>query len=263
MASSKMFSPVAAVLAVVLTSALVALSKFPVWGVIIGALSIICLSLVYFSSLGKRASGGGEVSPEVIEAVKEIAGEGMADLSGLAPEIREPLSAVMDRMDILAAEVAEISPRDSLTSLAKEDVFNNVLWREFSRAERYGEPMSVALMEVGGLSALRKEKGDDEADRTLKNAASIVLQMIRETDLASRYGDDRIAIVMPATDSKGGGEFVQRLLKAVADAGHGEDGLSPDVSVAAGAATVPEEGVETAPDLVQRASKSLAASKSA
>ena len=202
----------------------------------------------------------------VQEVVKLISAalEGQApDLTGLPGPLAAAITEVAERIEALTSEVSDLSPRDELTSLAKESVFNNVLWREFNRAERYKEPLSLVLLEVDDFEKFAGDRGRAEADKLLRQVASVILQVIRETDLAARYGDDRFVVVMPQTGLEGAREFIGRLRKAI-EAGDGDmNGGSARPRVSAGAASVPGEGVRTAPDLVSRAATALDLAKSA
>ena len=150
-----------------------------------------------------------------------------------------------------------MSPSDELTSLAKEDVFNNVLWREFNRALRYKGSVSVALVEVGAFDQYKEKHGGEAAEQVVREVASVMLQMVRETDLAARYGRDTFAVIMPETGAQGAGEFAQRLRAAVIDALSKKAGDGAEVKVSVGFASVPSDDIKTAPELVEKAALSL------
>ncbi len=200
---------------------------------------------------------------EIVAILKEILDGRRPDMGGVDATLRGSLEEVADRLEGLAGELSELSPSDELTSLAKETVFNNVLWREFNRAQRYKEPLSLVLLEVDDFPRIEKSAGRETADKVLREVAGIVLQVIRETDLAARYGDDRFAVVMPQTALEGATGFIQRLRRAVEEEGISADGIAGSACISAGAATVPADGVNTAPDLVARASAALEAAKAA
>ncbi len=194
----------------------------------------------------------------LVKALNDILeGRRPDDLSVFDDEVAAALDRVADRMEYLSREIAEMSPSDEMTSLAKEEVFNNVLWREFNRALRYGKPMSVALVEIDGFEELAGKHGRAAANELMQDAASVLLQMVRETDLAARYGDDRLAVIMPETSAQGAMDFGQRLRKLIGESAAGANLGMGRVTVSVGVATAPTAEVKTAPDLVERAAHAL------
>lgn len=263
MSSSKLVHPVAAALAVVSAAILMlaAASGAPVaLAIFFGILAIACISVLYFGSMAPSADqgpGAGDTE-KMARILRNMVESQPADLAGLPPELAEPLSRLSARLEVLNDELDELSPRDQLTSLAKEDVFNNVLWREFNRSERYNEPMSVALLSVEDFDNIRETRGAAAANELIREVASLVLRMVRETDLAARYGDDRLAVIMPGTGSEGAREFAERFKKELDESDLSATGVAaPKVTV--GVASLPEEGTKTAPELVKKAAAALKA----
>jgi len=255
--SSKLVPPVAASLAVVSAAILMLAARPTALGIVLGLVAIACITALYFSCI----SGAGvktQADSQRLTGILEDMAEGrQVDLSGLPAEFAEPLSRLGGKLEVLTDELDELSPHDRLTSLAKEEVFNNVLWREFNRSQRYEEPMSVALLRITEFEDIRREAGEDAADEVLKSVASVVLRMVRETDLAARYGDDRLAVIMPGTGRQGAREFAQRLQSELRE---GEAaGPQGPLQVAVGTASLPEEGTKTAPELVKKAAADLKA----
>jgi len=200
---------------------------------------------------------------EVVKLINAALEGRVPDLTGVPEALAAAVTEVAERIEGLSAEVSDLSPSDELTSLAKENVFNNVLWREFNRSERYKEPLSLVLLEIDDIEKFAAERGRADADRVLRHVASVMLQVIRETDLAARYGDERFVVVMPQTGLDGAREFIGRLRKAVEAGGTEINGGSVRPCVSAGAASVPDDGIRTAPDLVARAAAALELAKGA
>jgi len=258
LSSSRMMPPVAALLAVLFTAVLMFSSRSVASGVIVGLLDLIFISIVYFAFMdASRRSATTGSGAELSDVLDKIARGENPDLSKLPESQREAFAALASRMEVLTDEIDELSPRDRLTSLAKEEVFNNVLWREFNRAQRYAEPLSLALVQIDSLASLRESSGQQACDEVLKEVASIVLRMIRETDLAARYGDDRLAIIMPGTDTNGANDFCRRFRRLLDEQGQSLQQVGGEMEVSVGAASLPEEGTKTAPELVQKAASAL------
>ncbi len=258
--SSKIAHPIAAAIAVICTAILMVAARSVPLGVFLGIVAILCISVLYFALMRPGETGpdeGGKTGSDIVAIIDKMANGEQVDLSALPGEMGRALDKLAARMETLADDLNEISPRDALTSLAKEEVFNNVLWREFNRAVRYGEPLSVALFELRGIDAVRQQRGREAADRALQSVSSVLLQMIRETDLGARYGDDRLAVIMPGTPREGAQEFLSRFDRLLEES-RGEIGEAVSgVSIGSGAASIPDERIKTAPDLVKIAAGGL------
>jgi len=99
------------------------------------------------------------------------------------------------------AEYERLSLRDNVTGLYNPKTFKNKLHYELRRAKRYKRPVSLLLMRLDRLDEVRKQFGTLSIDEVMRSAARIALQAIRDVDLASRSGDDQLAIIFPETYS--------------------------------------------------------------
>jgi len=267
MSCSRIWVTAAAVVAAISTLALMTLSNAQGFGMLVGLVAIVSVAFIYWQTRGvqPQCSAGEEHAPPTASAIasaidKTLEG-GDPDLSSFDPAVADAVERVADKLDWLAREIVDLSPSDEATSLVKEEVFNNVLWREFNRAQRYKASMSVVLVEINDYEKYSSGHGPDAAGRLVRHVASTILQMVRESDLAARYGEDRLAIIMPETGHDGADEFSQRLSRAIEETAVDGDGGAVKVSVTIGLASVPADDVATAPDLVEKAARALEQAK--
>lgn len=210
---------------------------------------------------GVVAGTGSAASPAAVaEAIENALTGRRADRGVVSGVVADAIDKVADKVEGLAVEVADLSPADELTALVKEDVFNNILWREYNRSVRYKTPISMALVEIDNIERIR-EAGGATADKLLREVAGVILQIIRETDVAARYGRDQFAIIMPETAAPGAAEFAARLSRAVEARSIAVNGGGSRLSVSVGTSSIPDEGTKTAPELVERSATALKAAK--
>lgn len=118
----------------------------------------------------------------------------------------------------LALEVAELyehmkrlSVTDGLTGLVNHREFYNLLRRELERARRYGNTVSVLIIDVDDFKRYNDTYGHLEGDIALKAIAQMLLRCARATDIVARYGGEEFAIVLPESSPGGALMLAERI----------------------------------------------------
>ena len=157
-----------------------------------------------------------------------------------------------------AGQLTALAMTDSLTGLPNRRHFDVVLAAEWARAERYGEPISLLLLDVDRFKAFNDCYGHQEGDVCLQRiarAAQAVVQ--RPGDLLARYGGEEFVAVLPDTDGAGAAKVAERIRDAVTalalpHVGNAACGSIVTVSLGC-AAVIPAQETEGATVLVARA----------
>ncbi|MFG5407561.1 sensor domain-containing diguanylate cyclase [Piscinibacter sakaiensis] len=119
--------------------------------------------------------------------------------------------------DITARKKAEaylefLGKHDSLTKLRNRSFFSD----EIARLERRGPwPVTVVMLDLNGLKTINDEAGHAGGDALLRRAGEALSKVIDRTACAARIGGDEFALLLPATDERGGDGLVQRLREVV------------------------------------------------
>jgi diguanylate cyclase (GGDEF)-like protein len=119
---------------------------------------------------------------------------------------------------------------DSLTGLANRRSFDEALTVEIARAEREGQPMSVALIDLDGLKRINDWYGHLEGDRVLGDVARTLERAVRVHDRCFRWGGDEFAILLPATDRSASAYVLLRVVERIGRECRDQDGEPLDVS---------------------------------
>jgi len=106
---------------------------------------------------------------------------------------------------------------DFLTGLANRHEFDSFLRRELARAERFGDSLSLAMIDVDGLKRINDDHGHKAGDEALRTVGATLKANVRALDLAARIGGDEFALVMPQTDRAGAGDVVARFQQHLAE----------------------------------------------
>lgn len=151
---------------------------------------------------------------------------------------------------------------DALTGLRNRHALDSILALEFSRARRYGRPMSVVMLDVDHFKKVNDTHGHAVGDACLKRLAWIIQQYVREQDMVCRYGGEEIAVVCPETDADGVVILSERLRTAVENLPFKVEGRSLNLTISLGAATLTSD-VSGGEALMKRADKALYVAKEA
>jgi diguanylate cyclase (GGDEF)-like protein len=157
--------------------------------------------------------------------------------------LAEQLAAARQRIAELEAMLARLEHRDPLTAdLLSLRSFRAQLELDTARADRYGRPLSVALLDVDRFRRLNLEHGYAAGDAVLAGLGHLISQRTRMNDLACRTGGDEFAILFGETTADDALDAIQRILVELEDL---EVGPLRGIPVSAGVAGLgPGQGPE-------------------
>jgi diguanylate cyclase (GGDEF)-like protein len=98
----------------------------------------------------------------------------------------------------------ELAITDGLTGLFNHRHFKDVLETELTRAERYGRPLCLLMLDVDRFKDYNDTHGHPAGDEVLKSLAGIIVARLRDVDSSARYGGEEFAILLPETDRESG-----------------------------------------------------------
>jgi diguanylate cyclase (GGDEF)-like protein len=144
----------------------------------------------------------------------------------------------------------EAALTDPLTGLPNRRAFERAFLEELKRAERYGYPLSLAVLDLQGFKAINDRLGHATGDLALIKVAEALSQERRNGDRLFRWGGDEFAALFPHTGKEGALAAAFRYARAIEALCF--QGLCLGVNI--GLATYPEDG--TAPDALLTAADS-------
>jgi len=149
----------------------------------------------------------------------------------LGRELRRRHSAEQD--------LAELAATDSLTGLANRRQLDQVLRREWSRAQRNHRPLAVLMVDVDHFKAFNERHGHQGGDEALREVAAAIARSIRRpADLAARYGGEEFLVVLPETERHGAQTLAERIRSSVEGLPpFGDDSVPVTVSIGIGCYT--------------------------
>jgi diguanylate cyclase (GGDEF)-like protein len=132
------------------------------------------------------------------------------------------------------AVLEHLGRTDGLTDLYNHRYFYERLAQEVARAERYGWPVSILMIDIDDFKAYNDLRGHRAGDAVLRDmAVRLTVQTRQKVDLVARYGGEEFAVILPSTGVRGAAAAGERLRSTVAESGQPLGEERPSASAAA------------------------------
>ncbi|MCL5024468.1 MAG: diguanylate cyclase [Nitrospirae bacterium] len=154
------------------------------------------------------------------------------------------------------AEIERMAITDGLTGLFNHRNFQERLSGEFSRMERFSEPLSLLLIDIDFFKKVNDTSGHPAGDEVLRGVAGIIKETIRNIDVPARYGGEEFAAMLPGTNHEGALKMAERLRKRVRERKFSADGKEVRVTVSIGIATSPHDATNKE-ELIEKTDRAL------
>src|SRR5262249_44095385 len=156
----------------------------------------------------------------------------------------------------LARSAEKLAFTDNLTEVYNARFVKSALKRETRRAARFGQELSLLLVEADRTAAADE---DGPSDEVIKELAAQLVQQVRSFDFVARFDAGQFIVVLPQTGRAGAIEVAERIRLAVE--AHAFRGSRPGaVTGSIGVSALPRDGA--APKVLPAiAGRSLAAAQ--
>ena len=128
----------------------------------------------------------------------------------------QALQQAMQELEIANQKLADLSYTDPLTTIFNRRYFDKMILDEFNRAQRSGQPVSLALVDIDHFKNVNDTYGHLIGDECLRLVAHTLRgHMGRTTDFLARYGGEEFIIILPSTPQDQALTVADRLRAAV------------------------------------------------
>ena len=110
-----------------------------------------------------------------------------------------------------------LSLTDELTGLPNRRAFLRRLEDEVARVQRYGFPLSLALIDLDYFKQINDRYGHAAGDEVLSLYSKSILSIFRHHDLVARYGGEEFAVLLPNTDADGSRRALNKVKKRASE----------------------------------------------
>ena len=179
-------------------------------------------------------------------------------------DMRRRLVSMSAELNAANQRLNEMVEVDALTGLVNRRGFDRLLHSEIIAARRDGTPLTLMLCDLDHFKLFNDASGHLQGDPCLKEVGRLLREVcVRPRDVASRYGGEEFALILPNTPRSGAMTFARalgQLLKVRAIA-HADSPLGDTLTLSGGITTcVPDDGTNSE-SMIMRADQALYAAK--
>jgi diguanylate cyclase (GGDEF)-like protein len=182
------------------------------------------------------------------------------DLATLATLARQAETAVENAL--LHEEATRLSLTDPLTGLANRRELERRLAQEIERGERFGEPFSLAVLDIDDFKVVNDTFGHAAGDAVLVELSRRLRGITRDVDLVARTGGEELTVLLPRADADTSARAAMRIRQVVAAEPVTAAAERIRVTISVGIATFPTDAT-TATALAAAADGALYRAKAA
>lgn len=132
---------------------------------------------------------------------------------------------------LLIKRLLEQSCTDPLTGFYNRRFFYQQLQREADRFHRYGNPLSIAMVDLDDFKKVNDKFGHIAGDKVLQAVSGVFKNSLRKTDIIARWGGEEFAVILSGTGPEDAQAVAERLRKRIERTVLSEPDLSLTVSI--------------------------------
>jgi two-component system, cell cycle response regulator len=157
-------------------------------------------------------------------------------------------SALSFAMVARSQKLLQLATRDPLTGLFNRGYVDDRFAVELSRARRYGNVLTIAVIDADRFKSLNDSYGHLAGDQVLRRIGALLQDSFRQSDTAGRYGGEEFVVILPETDLEDAEQKLESLRESVAASPmpFGPHKEQIHITISAGLACFPEDGKDVA-----------------
>lgn len=166
--------------------------------------------------------------------------------------LKELLRGTPSRNDPIVTKIS-----DPLTGLHHKEYMTLKLEEEFKKAQRYGYPLAVIMVEVENYADIVEAHGKAVGQEALLEVSGIFLCESRDVDSSGRVDEARFLLLLPYTDLAGGKNMADRVFQQVCTRLVRSQGEDVSIRASVGIAALPSSDVTSVDDFVERSLRAM------
>ncbi len=179
-------------------------------------------------------------------------------------DMRRRLVSMAQELHVANQRLNAMVELDSLTGLINRRGFDRLLHREILAARRDRTPLTLMLCDLDHFKRYNDALGHVKGDNCLREIGRLLREVcVRPRDVATRYGGEEFALILPNTPRSGAMTFARALGKVleVGAIAHPDSPLGSLLTLSGGITTCVPDANTSAESLIMRADEALYAAK--
>lgn len=152
----------------------------------------------------------------------------------------------------------EITLKDGITGLYNQRYLMEMINLELKRSHRHNRAFSILFCDIDNFKLFNDHNGHLLGDKALERFSKLILQRLRVTDFASRYGGEEFVLLLPETDKEHAFVLADDLRKLIQESDFDGQESQPggELTVSIGVSSFPVDG-DNEDDLLTAADRAL------
>jgi diguanylate cyclase (GGDEF)-like protein len=148
----------------------------------------------------------GVLQAEMGEAAQERT---MSEISKLQYNLRDIARSI--GQPLRKEQLYEQATKDALTGLYNKALYGQQLHDHFHRCLRYQRKLAYIFLDIDHFKNINDTYGHLTGDIALKSVSRILLDNIRQSDTAYRFGGEELCVLLPESSEEDGVEVAEKL----------------------------------------------------
>ncbi len=151
---------------------------------------------------------------------------------------------------------------DAVTGLPNKLELRGDLKKEYARARRYGEALSVVFGDAIGFKQVNDDLGHLNGDIAIQYISASLRTHTRESDVLAKWGGDEFGLILPKTDSAGALALATKIANHTCYLKNSKGVIEPvTLKMRFGIVSWPETKADTSNELFYKADQALLKAK--
>lgn len=211
----------------------------------------------------RSIAGLGRMMDELLKDTAQVQEQALSARNNLLAA-RQQVDAAEQRIQQLEQELRDITSLvrvDQLTGALNRRGFDELFERESTRAERSGQPLCVAMLDLDDFRQLNANHGHPGGDIALCHVVDVIRRTLRSSDAVARFGGEEFVLLLPDVSLGQSQATLQRIQQRLAQRPFLHQDQRVFVTFSAGVARWRRP--ETQDDVIRRADRAMYQAKTA